>query len=98
MKLIIMLLALSLFGNAFAGDSVKGAGKYSVCTGCHGSSGEGSAKMGYPRLAGQSQSQIKGHLLSFKNGSRNNATMKVFANMLSYEDIENVSAYIATFK
>jgi cytochrome c553 len=102
MKTQLMVVAALGFavvsGAALAGDAAAGKGKYAVCGGCHGPTGAGNEALKYPALVGQSAGDIATKLKEYKSGARDNATMKAMVAGLSDADIENVSAYIATFK
>ena len=81
------------------GDSsliAKGAAKYSLCWSCHGEKGEGPGS--YPSIAGQHPQYTIQQLQHFKDGSRINPVMKSLVDILSTDDIEALSAYIATLK
>ncbi len=90
--------ALIAISPSIAADSVAGKAKYAVCAGCHGPSGMGNAALGYPQLAGRDAAYVAAQLRAFKSGQRDSATMKAMVAGLSDTDIENVSAYIATFR
>jgi len=72
-----------------------GARLYATCAGCHGERGEGGIG---PKLAQQSQADIKSKLLLYKSGQtigENGALMIPMAKILSDEGVEQISAYIA---
>lgn len=95
----IGLVTLSLVsGPAMAGDPGAGERKYVLCAGCHGPSGAGNEALKYPSLAGRDAVFIAQQLRAFKTGSRDNATMKAMTAGLNEQDIDNLAAYIATFK
>ena len=74
----------------------KGRDKYSLCWSCHGDNGEGPGS--YPSIAGQHPQYTIQQLKHFKDGSRINSVMKALVEILSPDDIEALSAYIATLK
>ena len=93
--------------NYFANKSIKTAGanpliaekgkdKVEVCAGCHGQNLTGQALV--PRLAGQHADYLSKQLLAFKSGERKAEQMNALAKNLSDEDINVISAYIATIK
>lgn len=84
-------------GSALAGDAAAGKAKYAACGGCHGSAGV-SASPTYPSLAGKDAAFIKTELTAFRDGKRDNATMKAMSAGLSDADIDNLAAHIATLK
>ncbi|MGM0952395.1 MAG: c-type cytochrome [Pseudomonadota bacterium] len=103
-KLTIALTALGLVAHAGLarsapeGDPDKGASAAAVCTSCHQADGSGKHVEGgesWPRLAGLDAGYIAKQLHDFKNGSRQNASMMPFANMLTEQQIADVSAYYA---
>lgn len=94
--LVIGLSAVS--GAALAGDAAAGKEKYAVCGGCHGATGAGNEALNYPKLTGIPADQFVQQLKAFKSGERDNATMKAMVAGLSDADMENIAAYVATFK
>ena len=69
-----------------------------ICAGCHGPTGAGNAALKYPKLAGLQAGYVVEQLRAFKNGSRENATMKAMTAGLSDADIANLGAYVETLK
>jgi cytochrome c553 len=65
------------------------------CAACHGGHGEGSADMGTPRIAGQSQAYLQRQLEAYANGARKNAVMAEIAKALSAEQRKEVAAHYA---
>jgi cytochrome c553 len=66
-----------------------------ACATCHGAQGEGNAASNFPRIAGQPQAYLARQLVSYVNGSRNNAIMNPIAKALTQQQIQAVSAYYA---
>lgn len=79
-------------GNVDAGKT-----KSMTCAACHGADGNSVSPM-WPSLAGQHAAYIVRQLKAFKNGERNDVTMKPFAMMLSDQDMLDVAAYFAMQK
>lgn len=75
------------------------------CASCHGADGVKAVSPAYPILAGQHADYLKHALTSYKRGAqgapasanvRKNAIMGAFASQLSKQDIDNVSAWLAS--
>jgi cytochrome c553 len=101
MTKIALSAALALVccsGAAMAGDVAAGKSKYVVCAGCHGPTGGGNDALKYPKLAGRDATFVREQLHAFREGRRDNATMKAMTAGLSGSDIDNLAAYIATLK
>jgi cytochrome c553 len=71
-----------------------GKEKTNMCLGCHGTKLSGQAIA--PRLAGQQPAYLAKQLHDFKAGARKSGHMNTVAKTLSDEDIQAISAYIAT--
>jgi|TARA_B100000959_G_C14379363_1_gene377477 cytochrome c553 len=105
MKKIILTTIIATFLitplKIYAGNIEKsynsGKSKAEACAACHGIDGNSQIKM-YPILAGQHKNYLSYALKSYKNGVRNNAIMKGFADGLSDQDIENLSLYFSKQK
>jgi cytochrome c553 len=80
-----------------AGNVEAGKTKSMTCAACHGADGNSVSAM-WPSLAGQHAAYIVRQLKAFKNGERDDVTMKPFAMMLSDQDMLDVAAYFATQK
>jgi cytochrome c553 len=78
-----------------AGDAAAGKTKASTCAGCHGIDGN-SVNPEWPSLASQNAGYLVKQLKDFKSGDRQNATMAPMAAALSDQDMEDISAYLAT--
>ena len=82
---------------AEASPAELGKGIYAGCVACHGPNGGGGAG---PQLAGQSADVILDKLQRYGNGETlgpQSALMWSQAAQLSDSDMENISAYVATF-
>jgi cytochrome c553 len=78
-----------------AGDAAAGKTKVATCAGCHGIDGN-SVNPEWPSLASQNAGYLVKQLNDFKSGDRQNATMAPMAAALSDEDMEDISAYLAS--
>jgi len=77
-----------------AGDKAAGTTAAAACTGCHGANGV-SANPAFPSLAGQDAAYLAAALLAYKQGTRNDETMKGLAAPLDDAAIKNLAAYYA---
>lgn len=101
MKKLFVLLALAGVANIataaeIVGDAKAGAGKVSMCIGCHGIPGyKASFPEVYqvPMIGGQSEKYIVSALNAYKKGDRNHPSMRGIAEGLSDQDIADVAAY-----
>lgn len=82
--------------NSKAKVSADANAKFAMCTGCHGSKGEGRGS--FPKLANQNAEYLTAQLLAFKNGTRKGGAMPAMAAALSEEDIKTLSAYLSSLK
>lgn len=98
----ITLLALGLAAQtglaqpAPEGNVERGSEVAARCIACHQADGSGKHTEGgesWPRLAGLNAAYIARQLHDFKQGSRQNAAMMPFANMLDDQQIADVAAY-----
>ncbi len=91
-------MALAVGGAQAAGDAAAGAGKASMCAGCHGAQGEGKDKN--PALAGKDAAFLAKQLQDFRSGTRQDPMkmMNMMAKPLSDQDIENLAVYYASLK
>ncbi len=79
-------------------DLVKGQASYeAVCAACHGVDGNSSIVVN-PKLAQQHPEYLLKQLHDFKNDKRADPVMKGFAMMLSEEEMQNISAWLAKQK
>ncbi|MDZ7802508.1 c-type cytochrome [Thiohalophilus sp.] len=67
-----------------------------ACVACHGTSGEGNASAGFPRLAGLNAEYLAKQLRDYREGSRTNPTMKPIAAALDEAASRDVAAYYAS--
>ena len=93
-----LALALSALPVAAKGDVAAGAEKAKTCASCHGATGDESLDDTYPKLAGQYPEYLAKALHDYKSGRRKNAIMAGFAQGLSDEDIDDLSAFFASQK
>jgi cytochrome c553 len=76
------------------GDPVAGKAAAANCAGCHGEQGV-SGSPANPSLAGQDAEYIAAALRAYKDGTRDNETMKGLAAPLDDAAIKNLAAYYA---
>lgn len=75
--------------------------KLPACQACHGPKGSGNPGTGYAQVGGQYADYTKTQLMAFKNGERTTdekAMMRDIAKMMTDEEIDAVSQYIASLK
>lgn len=97
---LVLLAAAS--GAAFgAGDAAAGKNKNSMCIGCHGIPGYRTAypeTYQVPKLGGQHATYLVDALKEYKSGARKHPTMRVIADSLSEQDMDDLAAYYAEAK
>jgi cytochrome c553 len=71
------------------------SGLVATCAACHGATGQGSASVGAPRLAGQNADYMAHALSMFKAGTRVNPVMQPIAQNLSDSDMRQLADYFA---
>lgn len=76
------------------GDQAAGKAAADSCAGCHGEQGV-SATPSTPSLAGQDAEYVAAAMRAYKDGTRNNETMKGLATPLDESAIKNLAAYYA---
>jgi cytochrome c553 len=76
------------------GDRAAGAAAAAACAGCHGAEGV-SGNPAIPSIAGQDAQYLAAALQTYREGSRNEETMKGMAASLDDNAIRNLSAYYA---
>ena len=95
-RLLTTAVAIAAFGvisTGSAADLAAGKAKATeICAACHGADGN-SAAADFPKLGGQHPDYLAKALRDYKSGQRKNAIMAGFAQGLSPQDIENLSAY-----
>lgn len=90
-----------LFGgstSAFAaGDAEAGAVKAYTCLGCHGIEHYVNSYPTYhvPKIAGQNAEYLIAALKAYRSKARSHQTMQSNANLLTDQDIEDISAWFA---
>lgn len=94
-KIVIGLIFLNLIFPTLAADIQAGKAKAATCVGCHGLNGIAIAP-NFPNLAGQKQLYLKKAIISYRDGIRNDPTMKAMTQALNDEDIDNLAAYFAS--
>ncbi|HEX6003627.1 MAG TPA: c-type cytochrome [Burkholderiales bacterium] len=77
-----------------AGDPAAGKAAAAACSSCHGAQGT-SAGAPNPSLAGQDAQYLVAALQAYKDGSRNDATMKGLAAALDERAMRNLAAFYA---
>ena len=81
-----------------AGDRVVAKAKIeAVCQTCHGMDGIGSIA-GVPNLSGQKKDYMTIQLEAYRRGQRQHAQMSIIAQMLSDDDIDNVTDWYSSIK
>lgn len=98
LTLLIAVSGIFASSGSEAGDVESGKIIAYTCLGCHGIEGYRNAYPSYrvPKLGGQKEAYLVAALQGYRDGTRKHTTMNAQAQSLSTEDIENVSAYIAT--
>jgi cytochrome c553 len=76
------------------GDQAAGKAAAAACAGCHGDEGV-SGSPATPSLAGQDAQYVAAALRAYKDGTRNDETMKGLATALDDSAIKNLAAYYA---
>ena len=92
-----LLLSIAMGQAQAAGDPVAGKAKAGQCAACHGPDGN-SANPEWPKLAGQHADYLVKQLQFFKDGERENTTMKPMASVLDEQGREDVAAFYASQK
>jgi cytochrome c553 len=76
------------------GDQTKGKAAAATCAGCHGQQGPGGST-GNPSLAGQDAEYLAAATRAYREGSRNDETMKAAVAGLADDIIRDISAFYA---
>jgi len=82
----------------FGGDASRGI---TACIACHGTSGKGMAKAGFPAVANQSVEYLTTQLTKFKTGERDNdrnSMMRNIVKRLKKNDIEALTQFMSSMK
>ena len=90
------LVVTSPFAQA-AGDITAGRTVMVKCQSCHGKDGL-AIEYWAPNIAGQKQDYLVRSLMFYKVGERKSRMMSGVVESLSYEEMDNVSAYYAAIK
>lgn len=93
----IALLLLFSSSNVFAGNVNVGKVKSSGCKRCHGQNGI-SKNPKYPNLAGQKEEYLIKAMKAYKNGGRDDTTMRSIILGLSDSSIKDIAAYYSSIK
>jgi len=94
-KLLFTLILIAGYSCAHAEGNVSaGKEKAATCAGCHGADGNSETPI-FPKFAGQHAAYIAKQLHDFKSQKRPNPTMNAISEMLTDEDIDDLSAYYA---
>lgn len=104
MKFAWLLAALAVVSALYIddaraeGDPEAGEALAYTCLGCHGIEGYRNAYPSYrvPKLGGQKAAYLVVAVQGYRNGTRAHPTMQAQANSLSDQEIEDISAYLAT--
>lgn len=92
--------SLTLFAGVANADGNAERGKELAytCLGCHGIEGYRNAYPSFrvPKLGGQKPAYLIAALKAYKSGERKHTTMNAHAESMTEQEIEDVSAYLAT--
>lgn len=94
----ITLLSMTVTSSAMAeGDAAAGAEKAHTCLGCHGIKHYVNTYPTYhvPKIAGQHEAYLVAALQAYRSKARSHPTMQANANLLSDQDIQDISAWFA---
>ena len=101
-KIFFLLLIFSNPNSLHAGDLLLGKEKAAtVCSACHGMDGQaasGGNSPLTPNITAQEKEYLLAKLKDYKSGKINHPQMSLIAQMLSDEDIENVSEWYSKIK
>jgi len=94
----LLLFSSIGFNVAEAGELASGRMKVNaICQTCHGLDGIGTIA-GVPNLSGQKKEYMVTQLKAFRSGRREHNQMSIIAQMLSDDDINNVSEWYSNIK
>ena len=96
--LIFLYCLLIAFTATASGDAERGKIRGETCLGCHGIKSYTNVYPTYrvPKLGGQHADYINAALKAYRSGERSHPTMRAQASGLSDEEIEDISAYLAS--
>ena len=101
-KIFFFLFILNIPNYLYAGDLLLGKEKAAiVCAACHGMDGQaasGGNSSLTPNITAQEKEYLLAKLKDYKSGKINHPQMSLIAQMLSDEDIENVSEWYSKIK
>ena len=97
-----LLVIFSIPNYLYAGDLLLGKEKAAiVCSACHGMDGQatsGGNSSLTPNITAQEKEYLLAKLKDYRSGKINHPQMSLIAQMLSDEDIENVSEWYSKIK
>jgi cytochrome c553 len=98
LRLALLPLTLLFAAPLAAQNLAAGKDINATCAGCHGQLGQGGKRGEYPRIGGQRVKYLEQQLRSFRDRVRLNIPMLPYTEQreLSDQDIEDVSAYLAS--
>lgn len=86
--------SIAVAGDVVQGDAAAGKAKSALCSSCHGVDGNSVIPMN-PNLTGLGERYIAAQLAAFKNGKRQDATMRGMTAALNDQDMLDLAAYYA---
>jgi len=99
-RIFFLLLIFGITHYLYAGDLLLGKEKAAiVCSACHGMDGQavsGGNSPLTPNITAQEKEYLLAKLKDYKSGKINHPQMSLIAQMLSDEDIENVSEWYSS--
>ncbi len=93
---LLLMLSAPLAATA-AGNADAGATKAAICGACHGPAGISINPL-WPNLAGQQEMYLVKQIKAFRDGAREEPTMKPFVMSLSDQDAEDLAAHFSGLK
>jgi len=91
-----LILSSVLFSSlSQAADINAGKAKAATCFGCHGPQGISFAP-NFPNLAGQKELYLETAINSYRNGKRNDPTMRAMVAALNDVDVKNLAAFFSS--
>jgi len=101
-KIFLLIVFCLIPSMSFSGDLTLGKEKAAtVCSVCHGMDGQstsGGNSALVPNITAQNKEYLIAKMKDYKSGKINHAQMSLIAQMLSDEDIENVSEWYSNIK